>query len=414
MSRHQPLPNQPAGMARPQPARAGAMLARSGQGFPRRTPAQGPRPLLWLPARKARRPSSARNTRIRFEFTPGSHAAAAPHSARSALDAAELMNVGVNSARAHAEDAHHYAISSRRIAPNVVQAKAKRIAWRGADDGDYVTSEVVKRDEQPARDTQLEDAMQRTFDGSAAAFDAEECRSQRMQKRCRRPYRSAFRRLGDCRVDFALWAMRCRQEGAGARMMGSTDVGDVSWAVPTVQAPRANLYDRHAAIPAIDARATAPADDAKAAFPHVLSGLSITMMKKEPAPSLGVLAAFRRHLGNRAQRQVDVARGVMLAVCSATKRSFAQRPCKAHLLGVTEHGAATRGRLSASKPQRPFRQGRRRPDARLTPQNAVIAARRPFLERAGGGGRRRRKQAGNQQEALFIGWPFRRCDSPFR
>ncbi|MCC6716961.1 MAG: amidohydrolase [Acetobacteraceae bacterium] len=63
-----------------------------------------------------------------FSFTGrASHAAAAPHLGRSALDAVELMNVGVNYMREHMpSDARiHYAtIDAGGIAPNVVQSKA--------------------------------------------------------------------------------------------------------------------------------------------------------------------------------------------------------------------------------------------------------------------------------------------------
>ena len=72
---------------------------------------------------------SLANTRIDFSFTGrASHAAAAPHLGRSALDAVELMNVGVNYMREHMpSDARiHYAmLDSGGIAPNVVQAFAK-------------------------------------------------------------------------------------------------------------------------------------------------------------------------------------------------------------------------------------------------------------------------------------------------
>lgn len=57
-----------------------------------------------------------------------SHAAATPHLGRSALDAAELMNVGVNFLREHVipEARIHYAITnSGGKAPNVVQAEAE-------------------------------------------------------------------------------------------------------------------------------------------------------------------------------------------------------------------------------------------------------------------------------------------------
>ncbi len=66
-----------------------------------------------------------------------SHAAAAPHLGRSALDAVELMNVGVNYLREHMpSDARvHYAyLDAGGIAPNVVQAGATvRYLVRAAD-----------------------------------------------------------------------------------------------------------------------------------------------------------------------------------------------------------------------------------------------------------------------------------------
>src|SRR5689334_2247110 len=72
---------------------------------------------------------SLANTRVDFSFTGrASHAAAAPHLGRSALDAVELMNVGVNYMREHMpSDARiHYAyLDAGGIAPNVVQATAK-------------------------------------------------------------------------------------------------------------------------------------------------------------------------------------------------------------------------------------------------------------------------------------------------
>jgi aminobenzoyl-glutamate utilization protein B len=81
---------------------------------------------------------SLANTRIDFAFRGrASHAAAAPHLGRSALDAVELMNVGVNYLREHvpAESRIHYAmLESGGIAPNVVQAAAKvRYAVRSRD-----------------------------------------------------------------------------------------------------------------------------------------------------------------------------------------------------------------------------------------------------------------------------------------
>ena len=81
---------------------------------------------------------SLAGARIDYTFRGrASHAAAAPHLGRSALDAVELMNVGVNYMREHMpSDARiHYAmIDSGGIAPNVVQALAKvRYSIRARD-----------------------------------------------------------------------------------------------------------------------------------------------------------------------------------------------------------------------------------------------------------------------------------------
>ena len=64
---------------------------------------------------------------FRFRGT-SSHAGAAPHLGRSALDAVELMNVGVNYMREHMEmaDRVHYAVTNTGgQSPNVVQAYAE-------------------------------------------------------------------------------------------------------------------------------------------------------------------------------------------------------------------------------------------------------------------------------------------------
>src|SRR3954454_1082549 len=81
---------------------------------------------------------SLANTRADFIFTGRtSHAAASPHLGRSALDAVELMSVGVNYMREHMpSDARvHYALlDTGGIAPNVLQAHARvRYSIRARD-----------------------------------------------------------------------------------------------------------------------------------------------------------------------------------------------------------------------------------------------------------------------------------------
>ncbi|WP_438317231.1 amidohydrolase [Sporosarcina sp. FA9] len=73
--------------------------------------------------------SSLANYQVYFRFKGiSSHAAATPHLGRSALDAVELMNVGVNYLREHVKpDARfHYAVTNTGgTSPNVVQADAE-------------------------------------------------------------------------------------------------------------------------------------------------------------------------------------------------------------------------------------------------------------------------------------------------
>ena len=115
--------------------------------------------ITWHPASLTRvdEALSLANTRMDFHFTGrASHAAAAPHLGRSALDAVELMNVGVNYMREHMpSDARiHYAmLDAGGIAPNVVQASAKvRYAIRARDlAGMLALNERVQEDRRGRR-----------------------------------------------------------------------------------------------------------------------------------------------------------------------------------------------------------------------------------------------------------------------
>lgn len=76
-------------------------------------------------------------TAIEFYFSGRtSHAGAAPHLGRSALDAVELMNVGANYLREHVPDGSriHYQITNGGMAPNIVPDSASVYYFlRGAD-----------------------------------------------------------------------------------------------------------------------------------------------------------------------------------------------------------------------------------------------------------------------------------------
>ncbi|MBQ0065362.1 MAG: amidohydrolase [Firmicutes bacterium] len=85
--------------------------------------------LSWHPmdANMAHDAAYLANTSMKFFFTgKSSHAAFAPERGRSALDAVEIMNVGVNYLREHVVDKTriHYTTDSGGFAPNIVPDKA--------------------------------------------------------------------------------------------------------------------------------------------------------------------------------------------------------------------------------------------------------------------------------------------------
>ena len=83
------------------------------------------------------RPALA-NVKVVYEFTGiTAHAGANPHQGRSALDAAELMNIGVNFLREHMENTcriHYAFLNVGGTAPNVVQAEASLLYMIRATD----------------------------------------------------------------------------------------------------------------------------------------------------------------------------------------------------------------------------------------------------------------------------------------
>jgi aminobenzoyl-glutamate utilization protein B len=208
---------------------------------------------------------SLANTRIDFAFTGrASHAAAAPHLGRSALDAVELMNVGVNYMREHMpSDARiHYAmLDSGGIAPNVVQANAKvRYLIRARELGElHPLIERVKKVAQGAAlmtetavemkvisavsnllgNAPLEQAMHDCYErlGPPPFDDMDRAFARRIQATLTaEDITTAYRRVGVPPGDAALCEAIVPLDSRRVPMVGSTDVGDVSWVVPTVQA----------------------------------------------------------------------------------------------------------------------------------------------------------------------------------
>jgi aminobenzoyl-glutamate utilization protein B len=207
---------------------------------------------------------SLANTRADFIFTGRtSHAAASPHLGRSALDAVELMNVGVNYMREHMpSDARvHYALlDTGGIAPNVVQAHARvRYSIRARDlpgmnelvgrvhkiaQGAALMTEtkvemkIISAVSNILPNTPLEQALHGImeelgpphFDETDKDFAAK-IRSTLTDKDIETVYYS----IGMDPTDRPLADFIVPLDAKRNPQIGSTDVGDVSWVVPTVQ-----------------------------------------------------------------------------------------------------------------------------------------------------------------------------------
>ncbi|TMV86185.1 amidohydrolase [Thioclava sp. BHET1] len=209
---------------------------------------------------------SLANTRIDYTFHgKASHAAASPELGRSALDAVELMNIGVNYMREHMPDdarVHYAYLDAGGVAPNVVQSRAKvRQLVRARDlaglreliarvdkitEGAALMSEtrveraIVSGVSNLLENADLSAVMQANFERIGAPdFDAEDrAFAEAIRKTLTRNHIAAAYADFDMKPDYDLplcdfvAPLKRAYTGGG----GSTDVGDVSWAVPTVQA----------------------------------------------------------------------------------------------------------------------------------------------------------------------------------
>lgn len=200
-----------------------------------------------------------------FEFEGKSaHAAAAPELGRSALDAVELMNVGVNYMREHMPSSariHYALIDAGGTAPNVVQAYAavrylirareldeliplvervKKVAEGAALMTETkVRSRVLSGDANLIANTPLEELMHAQIERlGPPQFDAEDHRLAEEIRKTLTPeeIRAAFTRFGMApRMDVPLCDFIGPLNAGQGGGVGSTDVGTVSWVVPTVQ-----------------------------------------------------------------------------------------------------------------------------------------------------------------------------------
>lgn len=210
---------------------------------------------------------SLANVQAYFRFTGrATHAASAPHLGRSALDAVELMNVGVNYMREHMpSDARvHYAVTDTGgISPNVVQAKAEVLYLIRATTV-AGAMELYERVKKIAEGAALMTETQAVVDFDKACSEVlpntalEMALYQNALKLGPTPFVEADKALAvelrgnaitpaDVAASLRLVHMPANYphplhqdvlpfDGTPFDLPGSTDVGDVSWVTPTVQA----------------------------------------------------------------------------------------------------------------------------------------------------------------------------------
>ena len=214
--------------------------------------------------------SSLANCRVDFTFEGrASHAAVSPHLGRSALDAIELMNVGVNYMREHMPDKariHYALIDGGGISPNVVQAKAQ-VRYVVRDETTPKMMELLERVKEIAKGASLMtqtkvktkilagvsnlvynetlgNIMQGNLDQlGAPEFSKEDhlYAKKYQDTLTRKDIESAYSNAG---IDLVEGQVLAETVVAGdvkpVDMGGSTDVADVSWVVPTVSLWGAN------------------------------------------------------------------------------------------------------------------------------------------------------------------------------
>ncbi|MDN5787140.1 amidohydrolase [Pseudorhodobacter sp.] len=210
-------------------------------------------------------PRALANMRIDFTFHGRSaHAAGSPELGRSGLDAVELMNVGVNYMREDMPDdarVHYAYLDAGGEAPNVVQAKAtvrqlirspsnkglRDLVARVRKIGEgaalmtetRVEARVVSAVSSMLSSPVLEQAMEAQilaigapeFDDADRAFAADIQQTLTPEHIADTFWRAGREVEPKVLADFVVKLADMPDAGAG-----STDVADVSWAVPTVQA----------------------------------------------------------------------------------------------------------------------------------------------------------------------------------
>lgn len=196
--------------------------------------------------------SSKAAVSAKFSFTGlAAHASGSPSRGRSALDAVELMNVGVNFMREHVkEDARiHYVVTDGGGAPNVVPAKAESwyyVRANSHEDVEKYFAWVCDIAEGAAKMTRTKVKIQIDTDcheiignrplsellhrnltavGAPKFSDEEKTFARKVQQSLIDEFGSKF----PLAIDESIQPLSFADEPN----KGSTDVGDISWFVPT-------------------------------------------------------------------------------------------------------------------------------------------------------------------------------------
>jgi len=189
---------------------------------------------------------AVKSAKFRFKGI-SAHAALAPHRGRSALDGVEAMNHMANLLREHVpqETRIHYVITKGGLAPNVVPEMAEVYYYVRHPDAE-VLSEIWKRVEQAARGAAMGTETEVAWEviGGTHSILTNVTLSRLAHANLEglggigySPEEKAFaQKIRETfgRVDIPLGSEKEVQPFEESITMASTDVGDVSWVVPTV------------------------------------------------------------------------------------------------------------------------------------------------------------------------------------
>lgn len=255
------------------------------------------------------------NLRMFFEFQGiSAHAGINPHMGRSALDAVELTNVGCNYLREHVipEARIHYAVTDTGgTAPNIVQAHAEEIFCIRAPSQDQL-EEIYERVCNVARGAALmtDTALSiRVVSAYANLLSNDTLRSLALEKFkdfCPVAYSQQEEAYaGGYRAEGEEGFVKSEVFRDAVPFSGSTDVGDVSWILPTLSISTA-VYAAGTPLHSWKCTAQGKSSLAKKGMHLAAHVLAATAVKLYECPKLLVQAEmdFKKALGNKVYRSL--------------------------------------------------------------------------------------------------------------